>query len=72
MCVYVCLRYVLVRGCQVVSYIWHKRVVFDLSCCYLIHVYVGYCIHTFHVCMATQLCIHSWSWVLLKSMCVTK
>ena len=26
----------LVRGCQVVSYIWHKRVVFDLSCCHLI------------------------------------
>ena len=60
-CVYECVRYVLVRVCVVVSYIWLKRVVFDAfvilssntcicSVYVLLHVF-----HTYHVCMATQL-----------------
>ena len=60
-CVYECVRYVLVRVCVVVSYIWHKRVVFDAfvmlffntcicSVYVLLHVF-----HSYHVCMATQL-----------------
>ena len=35
-CVYECVRYVLVRVCVVVSYIWHKRVVFDMCFCHFV------------------------------------